>query len=234
MSTIDDNTAEPGGGSAQSEHRTGPEIDLGRRRFAWLTLGTAATATLISPSALAGGGKGGKKGGKIECGGSWNHSAMHSMMQGKKWTCKGLSHTYWRKSANFDNWPTQFRRNDKFHRVCSIAPAFNQNLIHVLRKRATPIRPSHWDPFLHEIDNSALNSYDNALRNCGRAMVANMLNAAKFDPNYAMTPSEVEYDFRDAWVVPVAPASLDECKTQIIQCTHVLNSTRSKFESHYG
>ena len=116
MSNIDDNTAEPGGGSAQSEHRTGPEIDLGRRRFAWLTVGTAATATLMSRSALAGGGK-------MHCGGSWNHSAMHSMMQGKDWKCKGLSHTYWRKSSNSKYWPTGFRRSDKFHNVCRAAPA---------------------------------------------------------------------------------------------------------------
>ena len=230
MSTIDDNTAEPGGGSAQSEHRTGPEIDLGRRRFAWLTVGTAATATLMSKSALAGG----SKGGKMHCGGSWNHSAMHSMMQGKKWTCKGLSHKYWRKSRNFDNWPTGISRNHNFQSFFSASPAFDDRLLDVLRKRAPAIRPVHWDPFLNQIDSSALNSYDNAVKNCGRAAVANLLNAAKFDPNFSLTSGEVEFKFREAWVVPVAPASLDECKNQIVHCTHLLNSARSQFEFHYG
>ena len=231
MSTIDDNTAEPGGGSAQSEHRTGPENDLGRRRFAWLTVGTAATATLMSRSALAGGSKGG---GKMHCGGSWNHSAMHSMMQGKNWTCKGLSHTYWRKSANFDNWPSMFSRSDRFHNVCTGAPAFNDRLIRVLRKRAAPIRPMHWGPFLAQLDSSALSNYDTALKNCGRAVVANMLNAAKFDPNYPLTTHMVELNFRDAWDVVVAPASLEECEMQVDTCTHLLNSARSRFESYYG
>ncbi len=226
MSNIDDNAAEPGGGSAQSEHRTGPEIDLGRRRFAWLTVGTATTATLMSRSALAGG--------SMECGGSWNHSAMHSMMQGKNWTCDGLSHTYWRKSANFDNWPSEFRRTDNFKNVCTAAPAFDDRLIRVLRKRATPIRPVHWDPFLHQIDATALSNYDKALMNCGRAAVANMLNAAKFDPNFPLTTSEVEFDFRDAWYVPVAPATFEECQTQVDTCTHLLKSARSRFESYYG
>ncbi len=227
MSNIDDNAAEPGGGSAQSEHRTGPEIDLGRRRFAWLTVGTATTATLMSRSALAGGGR-------MQCGGSWNHSAMHSMMQGKNWTCKGLSHRYWRKRVNFDNWPKAFRRTDNFKNVCAGAPAFDDRLIRVLRKQARPIRPVHWKPFLHQIDGSSLNSYDKALKNCGRAAVANMLNAAKFDPNFALTTSEVEFDFRDAWLVHVAPTSLEDCQTQVDTCTHMLNSARSQFESLYG
>ena len=230
MSTIDDNTAEPGGGSAQSEYRTGPEIDLGRRRFAWLTVGTAATATLMSRSALAGG----SKGGKMHCGGSWNHSAMHSMMQDKNWKCKGLPHSYWRKSSNSKYWPSGFRRSDKFHNVCRAAPAFDGKLIDVLRKRARPVRPTHWNPFLAHIDDTMLRRYDRALGNCGRAVVANMLNAAKFDPNYALTTRDVEYDFRDAWDVLVAPGSLRECEMQIDTCTHRLNSARSRFESYYG
>lgn len=229
MSTIDDNTAEPGGGSAQSEHRTGPEIDLGRRRFAWLTVGTAATATLMSRSALAGGGRGGK----MKCGGSWNHSAMHSMMQGKSWTCKGLSHKYWRRHRNFDNWPTGISRHHNFQNFFTTARAFDDRLLDVLRKKAKPIRPTHWNNFLHQIDSSALDSYDEALERCGRAAVANLLNAAKFDPNFPLTASQVAFDFSQAWVVPVAPANLDQCKTQVVNCTHILNSTRSQLESYY-
>ena len=158
---------------------------------------------------------------------------MHSMMQGKKWTCKGLSHRYWRKRRNFDNWPNRFSQTDKFDNVCSAAPAFDDRLIRVLRKQASPIRPKDWNKFLHHIDSSALKNYDNALKNCGRAAVANLLNAAKFDPNFALTISEVEMRFRDAWLVPVAPVSLYECKTQVINCTHLLNSTKSQFELYY-
>ena len=85
-----------------------------------------------------------------------------------------------------------------------------------------------------ELDASALSSYDNALRNCGRAAVANMLNAAKFDPHFPLTTREVELYFRDAWDVVVAPASLEECEMQVDTCTHLLNSARSQFESYYG
>ena len=103
----------------------------------------------------------------------------------------------------------------------------------VLRRRGDPVSPAAWDPFIDLTPSWLRRNYFDALEDCGRVVVASLLNAKHFD-YYPLSMSEIQMSMRSAWQPLLAPVDEWECEQQLEDCRAELESLKSRLERHYS